>query len=142
MANRIRPYSVTVYRFSLGECSNNGVTARYNSLPLFAEGVSKEDILAWCKERVARLKEQDPTLHEDIALKKVKEQCLQAETLWRGTKHEHVRANVVFPIPGYLYVAGGNQVEGDSSYHEDICPYAIHVIDRKETQEEYDFLSR
>ena len=121
-------FSVSIYRFSLGDCSNNGISARYDSLTLFDED--------WTKDEIEEYLLSHPTIE--------RETCIQVETLWRGSSNEFKRANVVFPRTDAegLYVASGNYVGTSNSVFNEICKYPIPLLDRFETWEEYDRLSR
>lgn len=116
------PFLGTVLRFSLGNCTN-GITAKETSIRVFPESVDINDAIAYCEE-----KGYDPF---DVFI---------VETVRPGHKHEYKRAVHILKKYDGAYVAGGNYVKLDS-----MCtgiPYPIAVLDRHETWEEYDALSR
>lgn len=117
-----RPFLGTVLRFSLGNCTN-GITAKETSIWVFQEGVDINDAIAYCEE-----KGYDPF------------DTFIVETVWKGTPHECKRAVHILKKYEGVYVNGGNYVKLDK-----MCtgiPYPIAVLDRHETWEEYDALSR
>lgn len=121
---------INVYRDSNGmDCTNNGASAKYKTLYLFAENTN----LAEAAEFV------------DVNSDRVKaEQCFVVEVLRRGQKDEYRRAVPLFPRRDAICMAGGNWGYLCGSGYRMISglAYPISIHDRYETQEEYGTLSK
>lgn len=119
--------NVTVYRFSLGDCTNNGISSRHNTLTCFDGDLDE------IKEYV-----EEKNIDMDRCLYVVRRE------LW-GKPEPYLtplKWAIKKPTSGPV-MAGGNYAKGDSRWKEwfgHYLPLPIH--DRIETWEEYDALSR
>lgn len=114
-----RKYFVSVLRSASYDCTNGGITSRADSLKLFSEEWTDEEIADWCdREGFER------------------DKCVRVER-----RNGYICAQIVFKTCGLLYMFGGSFIDGDSSFHEDINRYPIPVHDRAETPEEYEAMS-
>lgn len=114
-----------VLRYAHGyDCTNNGVTSRYNDIYLFNGGTADE-IQAYADDH-------------DIPY----ELCFKVEVLWRGEPREYHRSVPAFKR-GKMWMAGGNCAYSCDSRYKEVSgiPYPISVHDRTETMEEYMALS-
>jgi hypothetical protein len=121
----IKTIHVNVFRDSLGDCTNNGITSKHNSLTMFVD-CSDQEALEYCKENNI-----DPN------------SCiiLVRRMLW-GERHDYAEP-LIKPSGKVGPMMGGNFVYTcDSRMHDwakSWLPIPVH--DRYETQEEYDLLS-
>lgn len=113
----------------LCDCTNNGVSANYDTLFLCREYVTKDDVLEYCKETG-----ENP------------QRFLKVEEI-RSCRRNYARL-VQFVHPNNDKViggmAGGNYLTSCDSRFSEITgiPYPLAIHDRYETQIEYDILSR
>lgn len=118
--------SVTVYRFSLGDCTNHGLSSRKNTIDCYDGELSA--IIEHCKQN---------NIDMNDVLYVVRRE------LW-GEKHPYLTPlEWAANKPNGNVCAGGNYANGDSRWYEwfgHYLPLPIH--DRIETWEEYDALSR
>ena len=115
---KIKVLPVEVYRWALGDCTNGGVSARFNNLYLICEG-------GWLE-----VEDTDPKL-----IKIVTRPCCGRE----GT-YSHVEPVNDPSKKECGYMSGGNFVYScDGRFPFD---YPLPVFDRSETWEEYEALSR
>lgn len=101
---------------SIGNCSNNGISARFN------------DILLLCDEGYIDVKGDEPNL-----CKVVKRNIL-------GNEYMHVEP--VANPNGIGWMAGGTFVYSSDSRFNKISNYPLALHDRCESQQLYDALSR
>jgi hypothetical protein len=117
---------VWVYRWSLGDCTNYGITSKHDSLYLYSG------------DRDECMKDAEKEGIIDKAL------WLNKRILW-GEKHYFAEPLVLPDIDG-LGMMGGNYVcSCDSRYGrmiEDPCSRPLPVHDRFETWAQYEALSR
>lgn len=122
-----------VYKDSLGDCTNGGVSAKFDSLYLCRDYVTEEDVLEYCKA--------------NNCLDEV-ERFVKCETrsLFGGTR---IYKDIVLVYEGNRKdtlggMSGGNLLYTCDARWEEItgCPYPLSIHDRYETQEVYDMLSR
>lgn len=120
---------MNVYRDSNGmDCTNNGASAKYEKLFLFAENTNPAEAAEFVDVNSDRVKA---------------EQCFVVEVLWRGQENEYRRAVPLFPRRDAIHMAGGNWGYSCDERYRTISglAYPISIHDRYETQEEYDMLS-
>ena len=121
--------TVQVYRtLALGDCTNNGITAKNHTLTLFWE-CERNEAIAYC---------ENPDNHIDAE----KSLLLVERDLWG---EDHMYAEPLLKPEGRLGMMGGNFVLGDSCmplYRGRSTTMPIPVHDRFETYEEYEALSR
>ena len=118
---------------SFGDCTNNGVSARFTELYLCKDYVTEDDVIEYCEAK--------------NCLSEV-ERFVKTETrIICGKEYKNIK--LVFEgrqkIRGLLGgMAGGNILYTSDSRWEKItgCSYPLTIHDRYETQEEYDMLSR
>lgn len=119
---------VTIYRFSLGDCSNNGVSSRYNSMLAFDGDI--EEIRQYVESH---------KIYIDSCLYLVK-----GEFPWAGIDDPYfIPLEYALSKPKGHVCMGGNYCCGDSRWHDwfgHSLPIRIH--DRLESWEEYESLSR
>ena len=123
----MRKTLVFVYRDSIGDCTNHGVTSRHNQMTFFWE-CTQEQALEYCKEH---------SIDPDSAL------ILVRRELW-GEDHSYA-APLIRPANKLGPMFGGNFIYTSDDNFYKMCglttasPIAVH--DRFETQAEYDALS-
>lgn len=109
---------ISVYRDSrLGDCSNHGITSRYDSLLLV------------CKDGYINIDENN-----------IPENCVEIVDGYRGYKYLKPLKEVPSGLLGYMD-GGAVGYSNDSRFWE-LSPYPLKVHDRTESQELYDMLSR
>lgn len=123
----------SVYRDAgIGDCTNGGVSAKFDDLYLCKDYVTKEDVLEYCESK---------NCMDEI------ERFVKCETrsLFGGRR---IYKDIVLidedNRQGLLGgMSGGNLLYSCDSRWEEItgCPYPLSIHDRYETQEVYDMLS-
>ena len=112
----------------LGDCTNGGISSKYDTLYLCNDNVTKADVLEYCKETG-----ENP------------QRFLKVDKLkWHSG--EYVRlVQLVHPNDDRAIggMAGGNYLESSDSRFSEITgiSYPVAIHDRYETQEQYDLLS-
>lgn len=116
----MKAHRVYILRNTLGDCTNNGVTSRYDDIYLFNGGTA-EEVYEYAENH------NIPT-----------EICFKVEVVWKGQPNEYHRAVPVFRN-GKHWMAGGNFAYSCDSRYNEIAGirYPISVHDRTETMEEY-----
>jgi hypothetical protein len=121
----IKHTNVNVYRWSLSDCTNGGVTARNNSMELFVD-CTHDEAVAYCKEH-----NLDPN----------NQLILVRRDLW-GENHDY--AEPLMKPEHMAQTSGGNFIYSCDSrfreYTKSWQPIAVH--DRFETWEQFDSMSR
>lgn len=109
--------SVDIYKYKNGDCSNGGISSKYN------------EILLLCDEGWIEVEGNEPNLCKVVA-----------RELW-GEIYYHVEP-VARPT-GAGWMAGGCIVNScDSRFRQMANGYPLSLHDRQETWEQYDALSR
>ena len=112
----VKVLPVNVYRWTLGDCTNGGISGKFDSLYLICDG-------GWLE-----VEDTDPRLIKLVV------------TEYWGVEHVHVEPVNDPNKKEISYMSGGNFVySSDSRFPFD---YPLSVHDRSETQEEYDLLSK
>jgi len=113
-------------RSSIGDCTNNGLTAKNNTLLLFSSDTTNAEILDYCENGKADIK------HCLRVVKRNSPYTNYAEVVFRNPQSEGT------------YMAGGNYITTSDSRYSDIAgvSYPLSVHDRFETWETYNKLSR
>jgi hypothetical protein len=109
---------IYVYRNSLGDCTNNGLSSKFDSLLLIHE------------EGFIDIDENNPP--ENLVK-------VVTRNLYDGV-YKHIEPYKKATKVGYMH--GGNYAETSDSRFSKISKYPLAIHDRQETQEEYDALSR
>ncbi len=113
---KVKTLPVEVYRWSLGDCTNSGISSRHNKLYLI------------CPDGWFEMDEQDERLIKLVYREIGGKPYVHAEPVNDPHKKE------------IAYMSGGNFIYScDGRFPHD---YPISLHDRSETQEEYDILSR
>lgn len=120
----MKQISVNVYRWHLGDCTNNGVTARNNSMLLFID-CDREDAIKYCEELNIKATEQLILVRRDLW----GENCDYAEPL------EKPKNMAQFMGGNFIYSCDSRFRE----YTGSRLPLPVH--DRFETWGEYEHLS-
>lgn len=113
-------------RNSLGDCTNNGLTAKNNTLILFSSDTTDEEIFDYCKNGKANMG------HCLRVVKRNSPYANYAEVVFRNPQSEGT------------YMAGGNYITTSDSRYSDIAgvSYPLPVHDRFETWTAYNGLSK
>ena len=122
--------SCNVYKWNLGDCTNGGISGRYNDLYLCRDYVTPEDVIEYCKE-----KGEDP---ERFVITERRHLFGKEYLNIRQVCHRTVNNRVLGGM------SGGNFLYSCDSRWKEItgCDYPLSIHDRYESQEEYDILSR
>lgn len=122
---QIKTIGVYVYRSGLGDCTNHGVTYRYDRMQLLVD-CEREQALHYCEE-----KGLDPN----------RQLILVRRELW-GERHDY--AEPLMKPENRAQTAGGNFIyTSDSRFHEYTGSWQpIQVHDRFDTWSDFDALSR
>lgn len=117
---KVKALNVNIFRSSLGDCSNRGISSKYN------------EILVECPRGYIEVDLDNPPENFCVVDKRI---------LW-GEKHYYVRPYREANGVGWMY--GGCICDtSDSRWSELIeVGYPLHLHDRTESQEMYDMLSR
>lgn len=121
-----------VYKSGKSDCTNGGVSSRFDSLYLCRDYVTPEDVFEYC-DKQARMDEI--------------ERFVKTET--RNLFGARIYKNIVLVYEDNKKdliggMSGGNLLFSCDARWEEItgCPYPLSIKDRYETQEVYDALSR
>lgn len=107
---------INVYRWNLGDCSNNGITSRYN------------DLLLLCDEGYIEVDETNPP--ENLVKIVTRFIC--------GREYKHIEP-VASTAPGCVgWMDGGAVAYSCDSRFSEMSEYPLCVHDRQETQAQYD----
>lgn len=115
----MRALSVEIFKWSLGDCSNHGISSRYN------------EILLECPDGPIEIDESNPP--ENLCKVVVR----------NFGYREYVHIEPVARPNGAGWMFGGTIVDTSDSRFNDITgiDYPVHLHDRQETWEQYDLLS-
>ena len=122
---QFKELSVTVYRFSLGDCTNNGLSSRKNVIDCYDGELSA--IVEHCKKNNIDMNEVLFVVRRE---------------LW-GEEHPYLTPlEWAVNKPNGNVCAGGNYANGDSRWKEWFGhDYPLPIHDRFETWDEYEALS-
>lgn len=107
---------------SLGDCSNNGATNRYDRIIIFSEDTKNTEVYDYIERNI------EP-----------QDKCFRVETIWRGQPNEYKRAVPVFKN-GKCWMAGGCFGYTSDSRFTDVTGglhYPISIHDRTEDMDDY-----
>lgn len=112
----MKALSINVYRWNLGDCSNHGITSRFDKLLLL------------CDEGYIDIDENDPP--ENLVKIVTRFVC--------GREYKHIEP-VASTAPGCVgWMSGGAVAYSCDSRFSRMSEYPLCVHDRQETQEQYD----
>jgi hypothetical protein len=114
----MKAISIYVYKSSLGDCTNGGISAKYKTILL-----------------------EHPRGNYDVDIENPPENFCKIVTrnLW-GKEYKHIEPYAKAPGVGWMY--GGNIASCSDSRFSDLSQYPLCIHDRTESQEMYDMLSR
>lgn len=115
----IKALPIYVYKNNLGDCTNGGISSKYDRLLLV------------CEDGYVTIDEDN--LPENLVK-------VVTRNLW-GNEYKHIEPYAPTK-KGYLgYMNGGNVAYCSDSRFDKISQYPLCIFDRQETQEEYDLYS-
>ena len=121
MANTYKAMSLNIYRWDLGDCTNGGISSKYEQIYILHERGYKDIDLDNPPENLMVIKEKKLGMKTYKYLEPFKE-C---------------------PSDRAGYMMGGNFAYScDARFHDDISKYPLPIHDRSETWEMYESLSR
>ena len=114
----MKAISVYVYKLSLGDCTNGGISARYKTILL-----------------------EHPRGNYDIDEQNLPENfCVVVTRQLFGKEYKHIEPYASASGVGWMY--GGNIAGCSDSRFSELSQYPLCIHDRTESQAQYDMMSR